>query len=288
MNARQPVAARRRSTRKFVWTIALLVCVAFLPQFAWGEPVRLGGTGAALATMRLIGDALRKDDPQFAFEIVPNLGSGGGLQALKRDAIHVAVISRALNKEEEAAGLRAFEYGKTPFVLATAKKNGPGVSLDQIAEIYSGKRATWVDGTPIRLVLRPANDSDTSALAAFSPAVKQALAHAHAREGLMIAVTDQDAADQIMRLPGGLGTASLSLILSEDRALLALPIDGVAASVQNLATGTYPYAKSMYLVVKGEPQGAPARFLQFVRSAKGRKILAATGHWTGDVSSPAK
>ncbi len=265
--------------------LALLVNAAFASPAAQAETLRTSGTGAALGTMRVLADAYRKVDPQFSLEIVPNLGSRGSLKALEQNAIHFAMISRPASPEEAARGLVATEYGRTPFVLASARKDSAGLTLASIADIYAGKSSKWPDGTPIRLVLRPANDGDTPVLAAFSPAVKEGLAIAMAREGMIVGVTDQDSANEIARLKGGLGTTSLALILSENRPLFPLPIDGVTPSVQALADGTYPYFKPLYLVTRGKPPEALARFFAFIESREGRRILTETGNWVDQRNS---
>ncbi len=270
--------------------VALLLIAGALtvPHAVFAQSIRMGGTGSALGTIRLIGDAYARVDPRFSLEIVPNLGSGGAMKALERDAIHFAATSRPLTQDETGKGYRAIEYGKTPFVLATSRKGAGGLTLDQIAGIYAGKQTRWPDATPIRLVLRPANDGDTAALAAFSPAVKDALGRAMAREGMITGITDQDSATEIARLTGGLGTSSLALILSEKRDLSALAIDGVSPSAKTIADGSYPYVKTLYIVTKGNPAPPVERFIGFMGSAAGRQILADTGHSAVDMRTVAK
>ena len=187
------------------------------------------------------------------------------------------MISRLI-KIEETAGLQAIEYGTTPFVLATAKSGINDLSLGQIADLYSGKQTKWADGQSVRLVLRPASDGDNAPLGGLSPAVKSALAIAMAREGMAIGITDQDTVDTIERLPGAIGTASLAVLKSENRRAVALAIDGVAPTVANLSKGSYPYHKRMYLVVKGAPGAAVSKFVAFVGSEAGRRILGDSGH----------
>ncbi len=258
------------------------VAVVLLLQGAYAamaEPVRTGGTGAALGSMRLLADAYRKVDSAFSLEIVPNLGSGGGLKALERDAIQFAVISRLLSKEEAAKGFTLIEYGRTPFVLATTRKDVAGLTLEQIADIYTGKQTSWPDGTPIRLVLRPANDVDTAHLGAFSARIKDAVAAAMSRPGMVVGITDHDSATHIARLAGGLGSSSLALILSEKHPIYALAIEGVTPTGKAIADGTYPHFKTLNIVTRGNPPATVTRFIAFVRSAEGRRILADNGHW---------
>lgn len=68
--------------------------------------------------------------------------------------------------------------------------------------------------------------------------MKQALQAALARKGMIVALTDQDSANDMQRLPGALGTSSLALLLSENRPLVPLALHGVTPSVETIAHGT--------------------------------------------------
>lgn len=69
--------------------------------------MRIGGTGSAIGTMKLLGDALARQDMAFQYTVVPNLGSSGGLRALQAGAIDIALISRRLRADEVDGGLVA-------------------------------------------------------------------------------------------------------------------------------------------------------------------------------------
>jgi phosphate transport system substrate-binding protein len=105
---------------------------------------------------------------------------------------------------------------------------------------------------------------------------------------MVVGITDQDSADQIARLPGAFGTSTLALMLSEKRAMHAVAIEGVMPSAKAVADGTYPYSKPLFMVTRGAPAGALARFVDFVRSAEGRRILTDTGHVLVGVKSSGK
>ena len=121
-------------------TLFSLVVALALPTPARADTVRLGGTGAALGTMALLAQAYKKVDPTFQLEIVANLGSNGGIKALTSGATQIAVVSRAIKAEDLAAGLLAVEYGRTAFVLATAKDTVQGLTLAQITDLYAGRQ----------------------------------------------------------------------------------------------------------------------------------------------------
>jgi phosphate transport system substrate-binding protein len=57
----------------------------------------------------------------------------------------------------------------------------------------------------------------------------------------------------------------------------ALPIDGVAASVQTVQGHTYSYWRPTFYYTNGEPSGVAKQFLDFTTGAAGQKIVAQVG-----------
>jgi phosphate transport system substrate-binding protein len=259
--------------------IALLL-KAVVPAGAAAETViRIGGTGGALGTMKLLGDAFAKSEPEFRVNVLPSLGSGGGIKAVLAGTLDLAVSVRPLSAEEKKRGARERIYARSPFVFVTSEKSSvSGVTTQQLIDIYSGKTISWPGGGQIRLVLRPEGDSDTVQLLSFSPAMARAVREAMGRKGMAFALSDQEAADVMEKAPGSLGTSILSLIRSERRSLRVLSLDGVVPTPKTLASGAYPHEKIFYAVTAGEGSPSARRFLAFLKSPEGRKVLAATGH----------
>jgi len=148
--------------------------------------------------------------------------------------------------------------------------------LEGVAEIYGGKR-DWVDGKRIRLVLRSPGDTDIPVLRRMSPAMNTAVDIALRREGMIVATTDDDAADAIESVPGAFGGTTLSLVLSEKRPLRVLALDGIVPSLRTMADRSYPYSKTFFMVTKNDPPAAVRRFIDFVRSPAGSAILSKNG-----------
>ncbi len=262
---------------------ALLICGTLIFAASAGadaQTLRVGGTGSALGTVRLVADAFAKQNSTHArVTLVPNLGSSGALRALQAGAIDAALISRPLKAEEAAAGLSGIEYGRSPFVFVTAKPGIKNVTGSTIAAILSGRTESWPDGQPVRFVMRPPGDGDNAYLASFSPDIANALTVAHQRPGMVMAATDQEAADETERLPGSLSVNTLSLVVSERRKLNVITFNGAMPTPKALASGAYPYFKPMVIVTRGAPSGAPQAFIEYLKSPQGRAILEANGHW---------
>lgn len=258
----------------------ILLTTSVWPSRGHAQEIKIGGTGTGLATMALLADAYLKTHSDSVINVLPSLGSSGGIKAMAGGAIQLAVSSRELTDAERKQALLAVEFGRTPFVFAVSVKNKmEGVTLPQLVDIYSGKTGQWPDGTKIRIVLRPVGDADSEMIRSMSAEMMRAKKEAESRPGMLFAVTDQDTQNSIERIPGAFGGTSLGQIMAEQRQLKALTLNGVQPSPQNIAQGRYPYVKVMFLVTGPKTSPAAQGFADFVRSPAGREILGRTGYW---------
>jgi phosphate transport system substrate-binding protein len=245
-----------------------------------GQAVRVGGTGAGVDALAQLFDGGGQGG--VSIEVVPSLGSSGGIKALLAGLLDVVVIARALKPDEEARGLRAVEVFRSPLVLAAASRTrtGPLKSSDLTA-IYAGRFSVWGDGVAVRPVLRPEGDSDLDAVAAWKPDLAQAMLQALRRPGMRVAMTDDEAVENIEHIPGAIGTTILSLVLQRQGQLRALEIDGVAPSVRALAEGRWRPHKVFRLVTRTLAPDPGARLLQQLESPAAQARLTIHGHWPG-------
>lgn len=276
-------ATHRRPCVLKQWrTVFLLGIGALGAVAALGAPtnaIKIGGTGTGLGAMKLMAQEFKKSRPDAQLMVTPSLGSTGAIRAVLAGAIDIGISARPVSAQEQGQGASARAYARTPFVIATrTMTQGAGLTLPQLAAIYSGKTTRWPDGSPIRLVMRPDADADTVTMRAFSAEMNSAISVALARPGLRMADTDQDNADALERLPASLGTTTLTQILTESRALKALDLDGVTPTLQSLAAARYPYYKTLYLVTGRSPSQLAKDFVAFVRSPAGQAVLARSGN----------
>jgi len=260
------------------WAVAVLAVLLLSgPRNAVAEAIRISGTGGAIGTMRILGEAFGKNNPGIRVEILPVMGSSGGIRAVGAGRLDVGLTGRTLSAEERALGVVETKYARTPFVFGVnSAVKMTGLTLEGLAAIYSGDRE-WENGKRIRLVLRPPEDSDIPVLKSMSPAMRRAVDIAMRRKGMIVATTDDDAANAIESVPGAFGGTTLSLVVSEKRALRVLALDGVVPSVKAMADRSYPYSKTFFMVTKKNPPPSVRRFIDFVFSSEGAAILAKNG-----------
>ncbi len=95
-----------------------------------------------------------------------------------------------MKKKKARAAYRA--GSSHPFVLATSHPNPNGVKAAEVSALYASPKATWADGSPLRIILRPKSDSDTPVLSGMFAGMPSSMETARTRQDVLIAATDQD------------------------------------------------------------------------------------------------
>ncbi len=255
-----------------------VACALAAPGASALEPVRVGGTGSAVAAMARLGDAATAQDARIRVRVLPSMGSTGAIQAVTDGALDLGMSGRPLRDGEQTLGLASREVARTPFLFAVGPRVGvPGLTTEELVAIYQGERLTWPDGQRIRPVLRPRSDADTDLLRSISPAVAGAVDAASGRPGMLVAVTNTECNEMLARSPGSIGPTTLLQIRSESHPLRPLHWNGVQPTVENLASGRYPLVKSIHLVFRAPASDGVRHFLAFLGSPRGQTLLRELG-----------
>jgi phosphate transport system substrate-binding protein len=264
--------------RRIVPRLGLIAAILFgAGNAAASDTIRVGGVGAATALLPHVFAAFDPSE-KFKLEVIPGLGTTGGLNALAENVLDMAVSGRALKPDELARGLTQRVAIRTPFVLVTSHSRPNDLKGSEIAGIFKNAKATWGDGSPVRIILRPKSDSDTAVLGAIFPDMANAIEQARLRQDLPLAATDQDNADLAERIPGSLTGSTLTQVKMEQRRLRLVRIDGVEPSLENLERGIYPFAKTLHFVLPAKNNPVVERFVEFLLTPAGQAALKASGN----------
>lgn len=235
----------------------------------------IGGTGAALGTIRLLAEAFAAKHAGIQLDLPSSLGTTGGMRAVLSGAIDIAVGVRAVTAEESAAGARSQLFARSPFAFVTSHPNPPtDLTRDDIAEIYGLRRRSWPDGSPIRVVLRTRRDGDSLFIIERFPATEAEMDATHAKKTVPVAQTDQINLDMAEKLQGSFTSSTLAAVVSEGRKLRSLTLDGVQPTLEATASGAYPHVRPLHFVTMPSTSEAGHAFIAFVRSARGASLLA--------------
>jgi phosphate transport system substrate-binding protein len=226
--------------------------------------------------LQRVGAAFAEREPGTALTVVPNLGSAGAIAGVADGLLDFGVSGRPLKPEEEKS-LTAIILASTPFGLASSHPNPGSIKSADVAAFYQNATSVWPDGTPVRLVLRSRGEVDAALLANTFPKMAEVIERLRERKEIPVVATDQDNILLAEKIPGSLAAITLTQVLTENSRLHFAAIDGVEPTLENFERGAYPYRKDFYFVFPPVRKPAVERFIAFLRSADGEKLLRETG-----------
>ncbi|AKH98935.1 phosphate ABC transporter substrate-binding protein, PhoT family [Hoeflea sp. IMCC20628] len=254
----------------------LTVCFAVLPVSA-AETLRLGGTGSATVLVERLAAAFEASESGLKVQVIPGLGSSGGIAAAQDGALDIAVSARPLKPAE--TGLVEVVAVITPYGLVSSNSKPGDIANADVAAFFASTTSIWPDGSPVRIILRPKSESDTALLGQTFPEMAAAIDQVRTRIDVPLAATDQDNLEMAKAIDGSLVGTSLAQMVTEQHQseLHFLTIDGVQPTLENLENGTYPYFKPFRFVHAENPEPQVERFLAFVGSSEGKSLLREAG-----------
>jgi len=252
-------------------TAAILLAV---PALARAEAViSVSGTGASLGIAAALGKQLNAANPDIRVAVLPSMGSGGGLRALRDGVIDVSFSARKLKPKEAGWGHREAGCMRTPLVFATTRPNPGGLALAGLPALYRDPAPNWPDGSPMKVILRSRSGSELSYLAANVPDLGAAFEAAFKRPEIAIGTTDQVNAGLLRSITGSLGIMTLMQIKSEALRVNLVAIDGVMPSPATIADGTYPFSLRVCMILPKAPKAAALRFAEQLRTPAGQVLI---------------
>ncbi|MES2195650.1 MAG: substrate-binding domain-containing protein [Pseudomonadota bacterium] len=260
---------------------ALLLLATAQPSDARADTLRTGGTGSASTMLWHIGKAFTAQTPGTSIEVVPALGSTGAISAVVDGALDFAVSARPLTPAEATKPLTQTIMARTVFGLASSYPEPGNIASSEVAGFFTSPTSSWPDGTRLRIILRPRSEFNTTLLAKAFPGMPGAIEQLRLRSEIPVASTDQDNVRMAERLSGSLVATTLAQMQTEKPNLRFLSIDGVAPTLENFERGVYPYHKNFYFILPARRTASLERFVAFLRSPEGVKLLREAGSLPG-------
>ena len=241
------------------------------------DEMRVGGTGAAQGVLSRLSEAFSTTRPGDKVEVVPGLGSSGGIMAVAEEALQLSISGRELKAEEKAKGLEGAPFFDTPFLFVTSHPQPQKLTKAEVVALYDGVLAKWPDGKQIKPILRPKSDSVTPFLISNFDGMQRAMDKMRQRPDVPVAATDQDNIEVAEKVANSFAGATLVQFLTERPRLRTITLDGIEASVEAMEKGSYILKMRMYAVMKSPPSPIAQRFAKFLRSAQAEKLIRESG-----------
>lgn len=257
--------------KRIIIALAAMLVVA-TASIAAAETVRIAGSGGLIPMLTEIGKAYMKKNPGDTIEVnQKSLGKEGGVMAINKGSIEIAMLS-SIDAKDRTLPLNFTELAIVPSLFAVHPTvTVKALSGQQICDIYAGKITNWsqVGGGNAAIVVltRPENESAKIAIRNGLACFKS-LNEAPAAISL---AKSKDMSDSLMKTPNAIGM--INTIALDDAAgkVIAIKQDGKAVATTPAAQ--WPMKTLSYLATSKSPNEATKKFMQFVKSPEGAKII---------------
>lgn len=269
--------------------IVLVVLFASAIVFAAPNMLQIKGSDTMVNLAQAWAEKYMEADPQN-FISVTGGGSGTGLAALVSGTCDIAMSSREIKAKEielaEKKDIHPFEIKAALDGLAVVvnpKNTVDKLTLAQLADIFTGKITNWKDvgGHDGKIVIL-SREVNSGTHVYFKEHVLRKNnpngAEEFATSALMLS-SSQAIADEVAGNVDAIGYYGMGYISPKQKAVSIAPdanSEYVAPTIENVISGHYPISRPLYLYTKGQPTGTVKKFIDFVLSQQGQKIVIET------------
>ena len=202
-------------------------------------------------------------------------GSSRGINDVRNGTADIGMVSRDLKPEEK--GLHAYAIALDGVGIIVHASN-PVVMLHrrQLIDIYTGKIANWKEvggvNSPITVVNKAEGRSTLELFLSYlnlkNSQIKPHVVIGDNAQGIKTVAGNRNAIGYV-----SIGAAAYE---AEHRTpIKLLPLDGVAATVANVRSGTFPLSRPLNLVTRAFPEGLAREFIEFARSPEVHDLVEA-------------
>ena len=235
--------------------------------------VATDGSTSMKSVIGALGESFQNANSGVTFTYNPT-GSGSGIQAVSEGRCDIGLASRGLKDDEKSSGLTETVLAYDGIAVVVSPENPVSdLTLQQIADIYTGKITNWKDvgGNDAEIVLI-GREAGSGTRDGFESITGTEEACQYRQEltstGDVIATVSQN--------PNAIGYASLSAVKDTVK---ALSVGGVAPSEDTVKDGSYVIQRPFVLVTKDGVALNPAAqtFFDYATSAEAAPIIAQAG-----------
>lgn len=207
-------------------------------------------------------------------------GSSAGVESVLAGSVDIGNSSRNLKDEEKAAGAVENIVAIDGIAVVTDKDNTvTGLDKQQLIDIYTGKIKNWSEiGGADQAIVVIGREAGSGTRGAFEEILEVVDGCTYASEldstGAVMA--------KVASTPGAIGYVSLDVV---DDTVIALDLDGVAATAENIKAGKYFMSRPFVMATKGEiseQSEAVQALFEYLASDEGKELITSAGLITVD------
>jgi len=224
-----------------------------------------GGSTALQPLAEAANEGFKKKFPNAQVQIQGG-GSGTGLSSVANGSFGIGMSDVYAESAPDIPANQLVDHTVAVVAMTAAINKDAGVtnlSQDDLIKVFTGKVTNWKDvggkDVKITLVNRPDGSGTRATFDEF------ALKGATPAKGI-----EQDANDTVKKIisttSGAVGYLALSYFDSSDDSIVAMSLDGVKPTVDNVVTGKFPVWAYEHMYTKGQPKGVAKAFIDYMLS----------------------
>jgi len=264
--------------KRFAITAMFFLTLGVAPVAAQDKMV-VGGSGALGDALDVLANAYKQKNSSDAVDVIPEpMSTTGGIEGTKAGRLTVGVITRPLNDKEKKEGLSYRPASRIPVVVGVHKSLTVSTLSDaQVCDVFSGKIKSWKDfGAGDGKITVLGRKKDDNSMEVFREKMG-CFKNLQLASDAVLLMRGSEVLDSLNNRPGTIGITIAGSVLLERPNIKPVTVSGVAPALDAVRAGKYKYFNEVGFVTVGEPKGAAKRFIDFVASADGEKILEKYG-----------
>jgi len=209
-------------------------------------------------------------------------GSGQGIKAIQEKIADFGALSRNVKEEEKATITEEFVIAKDGVaVIVNLESKVDNLTIEQIKKIYTGEITNWSEvGGEAGVIIVVSREEGSGTRGAFTEITK-VMEKNEAGEEIDNTTKDslvQGSTGAVMQTvattPNTIGYVSLG---SLSDTVKTVDVEGVTPSEETVLSGEYKISRPFLYVVGGELTEAAQRFIDFILSEEGQRIVEESG-----------
>lgn len=207
-------------------------------------------------------------------------GSSAGVEAVTTGSVDIGNSSRALkDSEKEAGAVENIVAIDGIAVVVDPANTVAGLTKQQLTDIYTGKVKNWSEvGGEDSVIIVVGREAGSGTRGAFEEilGIEDACTYANELDSTGAVMA------KVASTPGAIGYVSLDVI---DETVVAVALDEVEPTVENIKAGTYFLSRPFVMATMGEVSVQSTEvqaFFDYLASEEGKEIIQAVGLITVD------
>jgi phosphate transport system substrate-binding protein len=263
----------------FKKTVMAMVAFALMSSVAFaGSAIVIKGSTTVLPIAQGTLESFMKKNPQVQMSLSGG-GSGEGIKALIDKTADIATSSREIKKEEVELAKTKGIYPVAHVVANDAivpvvhpQNKVKNLSIDQLSQIYQGKITNWkeVGGEDLKIVVI-SRDSSSGTFESWDHFVMK---KAKVSPRAQMLASNGAIVTAIAKNRYAISYLGIGYL---NKSIKPLQVNGVTASVASALSREYPLARELYMYTDGKAKSDVVKFIDFVKSPEGQKIVVKEG-----------